>query len=111
MTRFKQNPFWKRPKHKFNAQKAERDGFKFHSKKEARFYDGLVLAQTAGEVVFFLRQVPFHLPGNVVYRVDFQVFHRDGTVRFVDVKGHRTADYIMKKKMVEALYPVTIEEA
>ena len=55
-------------------------------------------------------QVPFHLPGNVKYVVDFQVFMTDGTVKFIDVKGHRTPQYIAKKKMVEALYPVEIEE-
>jgi len=54
--------------------------------------------------------VPFHLPGNVTYRVDFQLFYSDGTVRFVDVKGFKTSQYIEKKKMVETIYPVTIEE-
>lgn len=61
--------------------------------------------------MFYLRQVPFHLPGGVVYRVDFQEFHANGAVRFVDVKGHRTESYKAKKRMVEALYPVEIEEA
>ena len=97
-------------KHKFNAQKTVRNGFRFDSKKEARYYDQLVSAEKAGVVLFFLRQVPFHLPGNVVYRVDFQVFMADGHVRFIDVKGYRTKEYITKKKLVEAHYPVEIEE-
>jgi hypothetical protein len=42
--------------------------------------------------------------------VDFQEFRSDGTIHFVDVKGYRTKEYIMKKKQVEALYPVVIEE-
>ena len=58
-----------------------------------------------------MMQVPFMLPGAVRYRVDFCEFRSDETVHFIDVKGHRTADYIMKKKMVEDLYPVVIEEA
>ena len=96
--------------HKFGAVKAEHDGIKFASKKEGRYYLDLKLRVMAGEVVFFLRQVPFYLPGNVTYRVDFQEFHSDGSVHFVDVKGMRTKDFIMKKKMVENLYPVQIEE-
>jgi prepilin-type processing-associated H-X9-DG protein len=68
------------------------------------------LLRAGGEVVFFLRQVPFHLPGGVVYRCDFQVFWADGHVSFEDAKGHRTKDFIRNKKMVESLYPVEIEE-
>lgn len=97
-------------KHKYNAKKTEVDGIRFDSKKEARYYQDLLLRQRAGEVVFFLRQTAFHLPGGVVYRIDFQEFHSDGTVHFVDVKGMKTQMYIAKKKMVEATYPVTIEE-
>ena len=96
--------------HKFGAVKTECDGIKFDSKKEARYYVELKLRVASREVVFFLRQVPFHLPGGVTYRVDFVEFHADGTVHFVDVKGMRTEQYIAKKKMVENLYPVTIEE-
>lgn len=97
-------------RHKFNAVKAIRDGITFHSKKEAKYYDELVLLKASGEVLFFLRQVPFHLPGSVKYLCDFQVFWKDGNVSFVDVKGMKTATYIMKKKMVEALYPIKLTE-
>ena len=97
-------------RHKFNAQQTIRDGYKFPSKKEAEFYNMLKTAQEGGYVLFFLRQVPFHLPGNVIYRLDFMVFYTDGHVQCVDVKGVRTEQYKTKKKMVEALYPITIEE-
>lgn len=96
-------------KHKFNAQPAHRDGQRFDSLKEARYYDQLKLRQQAGEVITFLRQVPFHLPGGVRYVVDFQVFYADGTVAFLDVKGMETPMFKAKKKMVEAVYPVEIE--
>ena len=89
--------------------KTERDGIKFDSKKEAQYYDELKIRVKANEVLFFLRQVPFDLPGNVRYRVDFVEFLVDGNVRFIDVKGMKTKDFIMKKKQVESLYPVTIE--
>lgn len=97
------------PHHKFHAQRTEYDGIRFDSKKEAQYYSQLKLRQKAGDVVFFLRQVPFDLPGGVKYRVDFQVFLQDGTVEFVDVKGMETKDFILKKKQVEALYPIKIK--
>jgi len=100
---------FKRQRHKFNAVQTKRDGINFSSKLEARYYDYLQLLVKAGEVVFFLRQVPFHLPGNITYRVDFQEFHKDGTVRFIDTKGVITDSFRDKKKQVEALYPVEIE--
>lgn len=96
-------------KHKFRAVRTESDGIKFDSKKEARYYAELKMRQQNGEVVFFLRQVPLHLPGGVRYVVDFQEFHADGTVHFVDVKGVETKLYITKRKLVEATYPIKIE--
>ncbi len=96
-------------KHKFGAIRTERDGQKFDSKLEARYYDALKIMQKSGHVLFFLRQVPFHLPGNTKYIADFQVFLEDGTVHFIDVKGKDTPMSILKRKQVESLYPVTIE--
>jgi len=99
-------------KHKFNAKPTTINGIRFDSKKEAKYYIELLIRRDQlKEIVFFLRQVPFHLPGNVKYVVDFQEFHADGTVHFIDVKGMKTKDFIMKKKMVEDLYPVDIEIA
>ncbi len=98
-------------RHKFNAKPTELDGIKFASKKEAKYYHELKLRQAAGEVLFFLRQVPFHLPGNVRYVCDFAEFLADGQVRFVDVKGYKTDMYKLKVKQVKAVFGVTIEEA
>jgi len=96
-------------RHKYGAKPTTTDGIRFDSKKEARYYGELKLRVRAGEVVFFLRQVPFHLPGGVTYRVDFQEFWADGTVHFIDVKGMKLDKFIMTKKIVESLYPVEIE--
>ncbi len=97
-------------RHKFHAIRTEVDGIKFSSKKEAKHYQELKLAQTSGELIFWLRQVPFHLPGGVKYVCDFLEFWKDGTVRFVDVKGMLTPMYRAKKKLVEATYPIQIIE-
>lgn len=96
--------------HKFKAKRSEIDSISFASQKEARYYAELCLRQKAGEIVFFLRQVPLHLPGGIRYIVDFLEFCADGEVRFVDVKGYRTREYIAKKKMIEAMYPIEIIE-
>lgn len=95
--------------HKFKAKPTEIDGEKFSSKKEARYYAELLIRQKVGEVVFFLRQVPFHLPGGVKYVVDFVEFLADGTCDFVEVKGFETPEWKIKKKMVEDIYPVKIK--
>jgi len=94
---------------KYNAEKVVIDNIKFDSKKEGRYYEELKLRRAAREVSYFLLQVPFHLPGGVVYKVDFQEFLADGTVRYIDTKGFETAEFKLKKKQVEALYPVIIE--
>lgn len=96
-------------RHKYNAVKTVLDGIRFDSKKEGKYYNELKLRVKSGEVVFFLRQTPFHLIGGITYRVDFQEFHADGTVHFVDVKGMITTEFKKVKKQVEATYPVKIE--
>jgi len=96
-------------RHKYNAIRSEADNIKFDSKKEMNYYLQLKLRVKAGEIIFFLLQTPFNLPGNVKYRVDFQEFHSDGTVHFIDVKGMETSEFRLKKKQVEALYPIKIE--
>lgn len=97
------------PRHKFNAIRTECDGIKFPSKLEAKYYEQFKLKKLAGEVLFFLRQVPFHLAGGVRYVADFLVFYVDGSCDVVEVKGFDTAMGKMKRKMVEAEYPVQIK--
>lgn len=97
-------------KSKYGNKKTVVDDITFDSKKEADYYCELKLLKRTGRVIMFLMQVPFYLPGGVVYKADFMVFYDDGLVDVVDTKGVRTPVYIMKKKQVEALYPVTIRE-
>tara|TARA_B110000908_G_C10259981_1_gene458471 strand:+ start:665 stop:967 length:303 start_codon:yes stop_codon:yes gene_type:complete len=97
-------------RHKFNAKPTEHDGIKFASKKESRRYQELRVLESAGDIRFFLRQTPIHLSGGVKYVCDFLIFWSDGTVTFEDVKGYKTDLYKLKKKQVEATYPITIRE-
>lgn len=95
---------------KYRASPTEIDGVRFASKREARYYESLKLAKISGELTFFLRQTPFHLPGGVKYVCDFVEFWKNGDVRFVDCKGFKTDMYKVKKKLVEATYPIEILE-
>jgi len=97
-------------RHKFNAVsvKDPEAGF-FASKKEYGYYQELLLRQKAGEVIFFLRQTPLHLPGNAKYVVDFVEFRADGTVHFVEVKGRDLPMGKLKRKIAESVYPIKIE--
>src|SRR5271154_369227 len=97
-------------KHKFRAKPSISDGIKFSSKKEQKRYQELKVLQTSGALLFFLRQVPFHLPGGVKYICDFMNFWHDGVVTIEDVKGFKTDMYTTKKKLVESIYPIEIQE-
>lgn len=96
--------------HKFKAKPKTIGNIRFASKKEAGYYEKL-LKRTGPdkEVLFFHMQVPIVLKGGSRYIVDFQEFHNDGTVHYVDVKGYETKEFKLKKKMVEAMYPIEIE--
>ena len=93
------------------------DGQKFDSKLEADRYVDLRTLREQGIVKWFTRQVPFHLPGGIVYRADFMVvWNEDGRagrrevnaaewpVSVEDCKGYATRVSINKIKTVEALY-------
>lgn len=98
----------KKPYNKYRSKRVKTEKGNFDSKKEFNFFGDLLVLQRAGEVSFFLRQVPFHLPGKVKYIVDFVVFYKDGSVKFYDIKGFETPMFKLKKKQVEELYPVQI---
>ena len=102
---------------KYNNKWTEVDGIKFQSGKEAKRYSELKLLQRTGEVINFIRQVKFHLPGKVNYVLDFMVWWNvetraqdEDNITYEDVKGFKTDVYKIKKKQVEDLYPIEIEE-
>jgi len=95
--------------HKFKAKPVTDDGHRFASTLEWKYFKHLEMLVKSGEVLFFLKQVPFHLPGGVKYVVDYQIFNSDGSIRFVDVKGVETSEFKVKLKIVQDVYPVEIE--
>jgi Protein of unknown function (DUF1064) len=96
-------------KHKFGAVKCQSDGIKFPSRLERDYYEQLKVRQKSGEVLFFLRQPVFDLPGKTKYLADFAVYLCDGTVEFIDTKGRDTPISILKRKQVEEIYPIEIK--
>lgn len=98
---------------KYRNRKIQVDGMMFDSKAEARHYGYLKLARDAGHLEFE-RQVAYRLEINgkliCTYKADFVVKFKDGRVEVQDVKGVRTKEYLLKKKLMSALYGIEIRE-
>lgn len=103
---------------KYGNVHTEYNGRIYHSAKEAEYAKMLDTLRRATDdkdrVIRVETQVPFRIrvKGKPIckYLLDFKVTYADGRVEYVDVKGVRTDVYKLKKKLVEALFPVTIIE-
>ena len=104
---------------KYNAKKTTVDGITFDSRKEADHYCELKLLQRAGVITDLRLQVPFELqPAFTVngkkiraihYIADFM--YQEGGVYIVeDVKGRKTKEYMLKRKMYAYRYGQEIKE-
>ena len=97
-------------KAKYKATKTSVDGHTFDSVKEANFYNELKLRLKADDIKGFCLQPIFILAPGLKYKPDFIIFNNDGTYEVVDVKGFRTKEYIVKKKILEDKYNLKITE-
>ena len=99
---------------KYSNKKTEVDSFIFDSKKEAARYQQLRILEKAGEIADLRMQVKYHCTVNgkkvCTYIADFEYTTPDLKVHTEDVKGYRTKEYRLKKKLVEALFNIAIEE-
>lgn len=107
---------------KFGAIKTIVDGIKFDSKKEANYYQLLVLQKNAKNkserVVKIQLQPRFDININYInigfYKADFRVKYADERIEIIDVKGLKKGSayqlFKLKKKLVEALYDIEIIE-
>jgi hypothetical protein len=93
---------------KYRAVPTTTDGKRFASKAESKRYAELYNLWQAGEVKWFLRQVPLDLEG-CTYRADFLVMWADGQIEFEDVKGFMTPVSALKIKQVEARWGIKIK--
>ena len=97
-------------KSKYRANKVSVDGHTFDSQKEADFYCSLKMQLQAHEINGFFLQPIFMLAPSLKYKADFIVFHKDGSSEVVDVKGLKTKEYIVKKKVFEDKFNLKITE-
>lgn len=105
---------------KYRARKTVVDGIQFDSAKEAKRYTKLRDMERAGEIQELRLQVPFEiLPSfeydGVKYRgmkyiADF-VYYRNGVRVVEDVKGAKTPEYRMKKKLMAYMNHINIKES
>lgn len=107
---------------KYGALKTTIDGITFHSRAEANYYSRLKLLKRAGQITDFTLQPKYLIiesykhpvTGKKVqpthYVADFFVTYPDGRTEVVDVKGMKTPEYKLKKKLFEKLYGIGIHE-
>lgn len=112
-------PSRERKPNKYGALPTELDGYTFASRKEARYYEELRQRERAGEVTDIVLQPRYDIiiKGVYVGRMTLDFAYRDvltGLTVIVDVKGGkatRTEAYSLRKRVVEALHGIKIEEA
>lgn len=107
---------------KYGSKKVLINGIVFDSKKEADRYCELKFLERAGKIKDLSLQHKFELQPSfkkngktiraITYIADFVYFDLERMVNVVeDVKGYKTKEYLLKKKMFEYKYPyLTIKE-
>lgn len=98
---------------KYRNIKVEIDSIKFDSKAEGRYYGQLKMRKLAGDILNFECQVAYDLVVNGIsigkYIADFVIQHKDRK-EVVDCKGMKTPVYNLKKKLMFAIYGISITE-
>lgn len=64
--------------------------------------------RAAGELLWFLRQVSFPLPGGVIYRCDYLTALRAGGNEVIDAKGVLTKEFVIKAKQMLDVHGIDI---
>lgn len=105
---------------KYHAEKDRRGDIQFDSRREARRYDELLLMEQSGLIADLRLQVKYELiptqkkpdgktERGVSYIADF-VYEQDGKTVVEDAKGHRTPEYVIKRKLMLYLHGIAIQE-
>lgn len=106
---------------KYRNKRRTVDGITFDSIKEANHYSELKLLEKAGELwdLELQPRFPIKINGELIctYVADFKytcLFKAGGrasiTDKIVDVKGVRTREYKLKKRLMKAVYGIDIVE-
>lgn len=98
---------------KYRNKKTVIDGITFDSRREASRYGVLKIMQAAGLISGLRLQVPYVITVNgekiCKYVADF-VYQENGREVVEDVKGVRTREYILKRKLMFAVFGIEIKE-
>jgi len=90
------------------AKKNNYNGYIYDSKFEASYAQELDLRIKAKDIKSYDRQKTLDLIVNnylvCTYRIDFIVYHFDGTIEYCEVKGWPTPVWRLKWKLFESLY-------
>lgn len=106
---------------KYKSKKVIYDGIEFDSKKEGAYYLKLKTLENFGQIKDlelqkeYELQPSFKLNGKtyrkITYKADFVYYSLiDNKIHVVDVKGFKTKEYLLKKKMLAYKYNIEIEE-
>lgn len=102
------NLIYFRPK-KYGNKTCFVDGIRFDSRREADYYGQLKLEKKGKLILDFERQVQIDLVVNgkkiCAHRVDFYVTLPGGLKEVREVKGYATAEWEIKRKLFEAIFP------
>ena len=97
---------------KYGNIKVTHFGHTFDSKKEGNRYLTLLEKEQKGQITDLVLQPRFDMIVNGVncgfYKADFGYVDSTGATVIEDVKGVQTAVFKLKRKIVEALYDITI---
>lgn len=108
-------------RNKYGARRGVVAGKKFDSLAESRRFAELSRLQRLGVITDLRRQVPFELiPAQydeegkileraVTYKADF-TYERDGALVVEDVKGVRTKDFVIKRKLMLYVHKIKLVE-
>ena len=99
---------------KYKNEKITIDGYRFDSKVEAKYYEKLKDMKTKELITNFELQPRFILQPKFIkkgirYRAielkaDFTIYHLDGGIEVIDIKGMATPEAKLKRKMFNAVY-------
>jgi len=90
------------------AKKQSYNGIQYDSKFEAGYGIELEMRKKAGDIKDFIAHKSIPLIVNnchiADYKIDFTIFHNDGTVEYLETKGRIMGDFPLRWKLFTALY-------
>jgi len=101
-------------KNKYRNTRVSYDGRQFDSKRECEVYKRFAAALKGGAISELECQKRYRIlvEGMHVctYVADFWVKYPNGEVEVWDAKGFKTKEYLLKKKLMKAVYDINVRE-